>query len=260
MVFFFFFIFAIGKDTLITIVTNKYVIENCKTGVLKFNSDSLGLPDYGDILSLEIPNFENLWIKHPSEDLAILPVGPVLRKLVTKYKKFPHFRTFGDDMILKKESADSLRAIEDVLMIGYPKGFSDTVNNYPIIRKGITATPIYLNYNGKNQFLLDIPIYPGSSGSPITYKSGGGFTKNGGFEIVANPKIYLLGIAVEAQDYAAKGKTIEKVGTRELNTVTWLPFGIAVIIKSYVLLDFKPLLKKAMTDRAYNEKLIKAFN
>jgi hypothetical protein len=61
-------------------------------------------------------------------------------------------------------------------MIGYPKGFWDRVNNLPVVRKGITATPIYIDYNGKKEFLLDIPIFSGSSGSPIVLFNEGSYS------------------------------------------------------------------------------------
>jgi len=52
-------------------------------------------------------------------------------------------------------------------MAGYPNGVSDEVNNLPVVRKGITATPMFADYNGKPEFLIDCAIYEGSSGSPI---------------------------------------------------------------------------------------------
>ena len=51
-------------------------------------------------------------------------------------------------------------------MIGYPDGIWDSVNNLPVIRKGITATHPHISWNGKTEFLTDIASFPGSSGSP----------------------------------------------------------------------------------------------
>ena len=33
-----------------------------------------------------------------------------------------------------------LSAVEEILMIGYPNGLWDAVNNYPLIRRGVTAS------------------------------------------------------------------------------------------------------------------------
>ena len=52
-------------------------------------------------------------------------------------------------MIPAQADLESLDAIEEIVMIGYPNGLWDSVNNMPIARRGITATPVYLNYEGK---------------------------------------------------------------------------------------------------------------
>jgi hypothetical protein len=37
----------------------------------------------------------------------------------------------------------------------------------PILRRGVTATHPKINYLGRSEFLVDVAVYPGSSGSPI---------------------------------------------------------------------------------------------
>lgn len=143
---------------------------------------------------------------------------------------------------------DSLAAIEDVLMIGYPKGFGDSVNNLPIVRRGTTATPAYLNYNGLPQFLVDIPIYTGSSGSPIFIYNSNYVDKKG--TMVFAIRSILLGIVVQSQDYVAKGSVLSSKKIK-LKTETLLPFGIAVVIKSSELMGLKPNLVKAINDPEY---------
>ena len=54
-----------------------------------------------------------------------------------------------------------------VTMVGYPSGLWDSKNNYPIVRQGNIATPPNVDFNGKEEFLIDIALYPGSSGSPV---------------------------------------------------------------------------------------------
>jgi len=54
-----------------------------------------------------------------------------------------------------------LSAIEDIIMIGYPDGIWDSINNQPIIRRGITATQPKNNFNGKQEFLIDAACFPG---------------------------------------------------------------------------------------------------
>lgn len=83
----FFFQFYVGKDTINTIVTNAHVVKRFSRGVLKFNGSKDSKPNYGDVLTLDLVDFNRLWIYHPNRDLAILPLQPLLISIGNKYKK-----------------------------------------------------------------------------------------------------------------------------------------------------------------------------
>ena len=59
---------------------------------------------------------------------------------------------------------------DDAIAIGYPRGFYDTANLFPIIKSGIIATPWKTKFQGQPQFLVDIKLFPGSSGSLVITK------------------------------------------------------------------------------------------
>lgn len=239
----FFFEFLIDSMRVPVIVTNYHVIQNTHSGILNFTeNDKNDIPKYGSIISEKIMDFDKKWIRHPNVDLAILPINPVIENLY-KTKNIILFTTsFSEDLLPTKNLLDELTAIEEVLMIGYPKGLWDKTNNLPIVRKGITATPVYINYEGRKQFLLDIPNFAGSSGSPVVlYNHGSYSTKKGG--IVIGSRIALLGINVQSYDYGAKGQVVSPPNDPLIQTSTKIPLNIAIIIKSEELLDFKPILK-----------------
>ena len=239
----FYFNFVKGTDTIPVIVTNAHVISKCHTGYLRFKSYGNGKVNYGDLLSIKIENFEKKWIKHGSEDLAILPLMPIKDETYRLYKKIPFSISFSESDIPPDSVLNNLLAIEDVLMLGYPRGLADEVNDLPIVRNGLTATPVFLDYQGKQRFLLDIPIYPGSSGSPICLLNQGSYaTKKGG--IVLGSRFYLLGIAVQSNNYTAIGVTVAKDSIPSLEVKTELPYEVAVVIKAKKLFDFKPILFK----------------
>jgi hypothetical protein len=52
-------------------------------------------------------------------------------------------------------------------MIGYPNALWDKVNGIPFFKKRMTATHPYINYNGREEFVMNMSVYPGSSGSPV---------------------------------------------------------------------------------------------
>lgn len=53
-----------------------------------------------------------------------------------------------------------------VLVVGYPYGYSDTVNALPVWKTGNLASSPGVDFDGLPLLLLDISIYPGMSGAP----------------------------------------------------------------------------------------------
>ena len=237
----FFFEYSFGTDTIPCIVTNFHVIKGSTIGILRFTEGN-HTPNYGQIVTKTINSFSSLWIKHPSQDLAILPISGILNEI----KQSGHeafFVNFRESDLPNQALLDELTAIEDVLMIGYPLGFWDKTNNLPVVRRGLTATPVYINYEGQPEFLLDVPIFPGSSGSPIVlYNQGSYGVRKGG--LVIGSRLALLGINVESINTPMEGEV--NVSNAHVTTTTNLPINIAVVIKSSELLGFKPILAKIL--------------
>jgi len=59
---------------------------------------------------------------------------------------------------------------DDAVVIGYPRGFYDQFNLYPIVKSGIIASMWGANFNGYPYFLIDAKLFPGSSGSIVVSK------------------------------------------------------------------------------------------
>lgn len=59
---------------------------------------------------------------------------------------------------------------DDILVAGYPRGFYDVENKFPIIKSGIISSKWGFNFNGKPYFLIDSKLFPGSSGSVVLTK------------------------------------------------------------------------------------------
>ncbi len=78
--------------------------------------------------------------------------------------------------------------------VGYPNGLWDRKNNLPIARRGITASPVAVDWNGRNEFLIDCAVYPGSSGSPIYLFSPSGTRLTTGHRLVPTNEVMLLGV------------------------------------------------------------------
>ena len=195
------------------VITNRHVVEGThKCSFVIRAADSLGNPNYK---SNYLFNFDSAkWIYHDSEDLAMIVLNPNINgdfKKITN--RIPYMNFFNASMIPDTMMERTALPIMDVFMIGYPMGITDGVNNIPILRRGVTATPFFLNFENSHRFLVDIPIFPGSSGSPVIARSSNGYT--------------LLGIA-----------------TSSINTNNGMPLNLASVIKSYEILNLIDKFKK----------------
>jgi len=56
---------------------------------------------------------------------------------------------------------------DEAISIGYPKGFYDELNLFPIVKSGIIASRWGAYFNGNPYFLIDAKLFPGSSGSLV---------------------------------------------------------------------------------------------
>lgn len=235
----FFFIFTINNTPQIAIVTNKHVIENSTNGEILFNEDVIN-PSNKSAILLKLKDFENLWIKHPTEDIAILPLNLFIDRIRFQTRKRIRLKCYSESQILTGQNDTILNGLQNILMIGYPKGFHDTINNIPIIRQGYTATPIHINYNKERKFLADIPTFSGSSGSPVIYYNNSGVSyENGGWSF-GMTQFFLLGIASESKEYKNK------------NSEIWMPLNLAIVIKAAVILDLKEMLgQKVLMPNSY---------
>jgi len=58
----------------------------------------------------------------------------------------------------------------DAIVVGYPRGFYDQHNIFPIVKSGIIASKWGAFFNQKSYFLIDAKLFPGSSGSVVLSK------------------------------------------------------------------------------------------
>ena len=76
--------------------------------------------------------------------------------------------TFDCDDILTSDESMSLG--QNVLILGFPLGFHDTLNNLPIVRSATIASSYAHPFQGQPCFLTDARLHRGMSGSPVIVK------------------------------------------------------------------------------------------
>ncbi len=155
-----------GNQTFI--VTNRHLVDGVRRGGLVFTQKKNGQPVFGLRFQLNIEDFPQAWFMHPDPevDLAIIPMRP-LEQAARERGVELYYHMIDSSLAPDAATLRALDALEEVLFVGYPSGVWDQVNLMPILRRGTTATPMALDFEGRPEFLIDAAVYPGSSGSPV---------------------------------------------------------------------------------------------
>ena len=250
----FFFNFTIDEvNTVPVLVTNKHVVRGAKIGRLVFTVSNNGRPIYGENLPYIIHEFEQGFIFHPDSnvDLCIMPINPIHENAHTRFNKQLFTIWLDESFIPTAKQLEQLGALEDIIMIGYPNGLRDSINNLPIIRKGITAIHPKFDYNGKTDIVMDIASFPGSSGSPVYIYNQGSYSSGNGIAI--GNRLMFLGILYAGPQQSVTGE----IGTKVIPTsvvpvpITNVMMNLGYAVKSQRLLDFKPILSNILKQNQY---------
>lgn len=233
-----------GEDSGIPVViTNKHVVKDAISTTLVFTRQGDdGNPNDTNHLRLTTNESFGNWFGHPEDevDLCAMPIGGFI-KSAAESNAIPFFRTFALNNIATAEEQKELNPLEDVVMIGYPNGIWDKVHNMPILRKGVTATSPNLDYNGKEEFMIDIAALPGSSGSPVIILNENGYTTRSGDYMVGGTRMHLLGVLSSGPTRLGKGEIVLLDDAKRPVPVMRLMTNLGVVIKAnriVELLDF----------------------
>lgn len=251
----FFYQFEIDEAKIPVIVTNKHVIKDGVEGILIFSvADNEGNIIEAKKHYLTITEFEKAWILHPDNniDLCIMPIAQILEENLKQNINLVCNVLRKEDIINDKEIKD-LSKLEDVTIIGYPDGIWDSYNNLPILRRGITATPICYDFENTPKFLIDAAIYGGSSGSPVFIFNQGSYSINNA--LYAGSRMKLVGIVYAVAQHMITGemKIIDIPTVNKPISILQIPNNLGVVIKANQLFAFEEIIANII--RRTNEKV-----
>jgi len=192
-------------DNLTVMITNRHVLEGCRSVYLRFH---LGTerPDAGVVGAtfegLDEPDSGMLFHPDESIDLALFPIGGGISQIRSDGNEFWYVNVTDKDVPTAAEW-DQFDVIEDVEMVGCPRGIFDQFNNLPIVRRGITATPLRKSFNGRDEFMVDMACFPGSSGSPIWIREKNPSNQNHGMR-----RTKLVGILYAGPTFDNAGRIV----------------------------------------------------
>ncbi len=232
------------------LITNKHVVKDAIKGTFFVHealTDEDGQVKPSEISTgIEYHNFANAWFGHPDADidLCAMPLGGLHEQVRAVGKQF-FYLSLDESIIPTQEQLETLAAIEDVVMVGYPIGIWDSVNNFPILRRGITATHPATNFQGKSQGVVDIAAFPGSSGSPIFILNEGAYTSPTGLSL--GTRLLFLGVLFAGPQHTVDGSiAIVDIPTKQVPiTTTMIPAHLGFYIKSTEIMKLREFLFSA---------------
>lgn len=219
------------EDFCACLVTNKHVLEGQShiNFVVNYADSDFKRLDEQKICRLPL-NYDDSLDFNPNVyphsdlnvDLCLINISSIIRETLEEGRDI-FYRAFDIDSIPTRNVLKKFNALEEVIMIGYPHGLWDNVNNLPIMRKGIISSHVSYDYQGAEVFLGDIACYHGSSGSPLliydddrVYREDTPFTVN---------RLLLLGIQF----------AVPEINDNDVSVYSYSNLGY--FIKSYKLLD-----------------------
>ena len=164
--FFFLAPLTLGNDktrSKILLISNKHVIgDGSKTMTLTLNRrKDDGTPELGVLRTFTFDNFADLCTVHPDESIDLACVD------VTRITQSDACVKYLDRKFLTPIDYDRVALGSNVLFVGYPNDYYDTINNLPLLRKGTLASMPDIDFRGQGHVVIDAQVFGGSSGSPV---------------------------------------------------------------------------------------------
>ena len=222
------------------LATNKHVIDDAKQVDFTLCTGDGKRPQLGTCHKVHMPDPDRWWFKHPDPetDIAVMPLVPFLDHL-RSLKGGIYFRVIYPEFLPSLQQQEELSPIQEVVFIGYPNGMYDSVNLLPLTRRGVTASPVSVDYCGKPRFLIDASVFPGSSGSPVFVCSNGPWPTDNDGGMSFERKLYFLGMiaSVACQDTEGSLEFRDVPTTLKPIVKTTQMIDLGIVIKASAVYD-----------------------
>jgi hypothetical protein len=252
----FFFNFNTPIGSVPTIITNKHVVEKAITGQFRVHlsrQEGETIVPNGKPEDITIDDFKNLFYQHPDPaiDLCAMFFQPIFEEMEKRGKTI-FYKLLDESFLPTQEELEEMGPVEEITMVGYPNGLWDSVNNYPLFRRGFTASHPAINYEGKSITVIDAACFPGSSGSPVIQIDHAGIHRmsTGNFSLGGRSN-KLLGVLFEGPLVTTQGEiVIRQVPTVAIPIpVTQMMMHLGHIVKAREIAVLGDSIRVAVKER-----------
>ncbi|WP_299431625.1 serine protease [uncultured Aquimarina sp.] len=153
------------NSTITLLISNKHVFQN-PNGTISFNFNKKKPdlnPDLGNLHTFTGKDFTGIYTEHPNPEIDLACINA---SVITHEENNVYF-TYLQPKMISDFTEDNFIPGLDVWFVGYPANRFDVSNNLPLLRKGYVSSIPKVNFNAKDQFVIDAQVYQGSSGSPV---------------------------------------------------------------------------------------------
>ena len=161
---------ADGKNKYNTyLVTNKHVIKNNESIIVKFNPQTdQSSKDYS--IKLKNDDGSNIWTGHPDDDIDVAVIRVKFKILIDEGMKFKFFQSdknvFSSSVMQKEGFIEG----DFVYILGFPMGIVTTDRQYVFSRSGTISRIRDLYEKRSKDYVIDAFVFPGNSGGPVLSK------------------------------------------------------------------------------------------
>ncbi len=224
-----------------TIISNKHVMADADCIIASLHLATEAGGPSGKTMDFGITLKEFVPVSHPDPEIDLMTISMgAVNQICHKDGTPLFFIPLNANLIPSEAEWKNLDFIEEVIMLGCPNGIFDEVNNLPIARRGITASPLpTYSYNGRSEFLVDMACFEGSSGSPIFTMRSGHFGRRPGAH--KRPEgFYFVGILYAGPTITGEGEIV--LNKSRINFESMMHLGVA--IRSPAMLEIDQLIRQ----------------
>ncbi len=220
------------------VVTNRHVVMPKHNDVEKRplsvtiylrRRDRFGRLEWDPIVIPE-DDFDERVKLHPNQDVdvALIKILDLFRQKVAPVRDNYFYAApyhLSQDHLARQNAEVQIEVASEVLVVGYPMGFYDELNLFPIVKSGIVASKWGASFQGNPYFLIDSKLFPGSSGSVVISKPIDIIVKDRSILTPRNEEKVFVLLGIYSGEYQEQTSPVE-VGDLTITQTLSLNLGI----------------------------------